>query len=218
MKSIIFGATGMVGIEVLHCCLQERQFQQVITIGRKKTNIDNPKLREIEHDNFLDFTSLEPEILQADICFYCLGVYQGMVSTDKFWEITCDYLAALIESIERCDNDITFCLFSAQGADPTERSRILFAKAKGRAEKQLLDSNISRKYIFRPGYINPGQKEAKSRIPFWLIKPFYKLFPFIGIDAPDLARVMVDVGLNGHDLKIFENGDLRRRVKVLRND
>jgi hypothetical protein len=31
----------------------------------------------------------------------------------------------------------------------------------------------------------------------------------IGIDAPELARVMIDVGLNTHELTFFENRNLR---------
>lgn len=215
MNAIIFGATGMVGIEVLHRCLGLEQIQQVVTIGRHVTGVEHPRLREVEHLNFTDYAALEPVLSQADICFYCLGVYQGKVSTEQFWQITVDYLSALIATLERTRKEITFCLFSAQGADPDEKSRFLFANAKGRAEKRLLKSGIRQCYIFRPGYIDPGRKSARSRIPVWVARPFYKLFPAIGIDAPELAKVMVHVGLNGSDRQVFENRDLRLLAKSI---
>ena len=135
MKAIIFGATGMVGGEVLHLCLKNNQIESVITVGRRTTGISHNKLREIEHKNFLDFSSLAVEWADVDICFYCLGVYQTQVNKEQFWEITVDYQVALVDAIEKVDKEVTFCLLSAQGADPTENSAIRFAKAKGRDEK-----------------------------------------------------------------------------------
>ena len=165
---LIFGATGMVGTEVLHQCLGRDQIDRVVTIGRHATGIVHPKLVEIEHQNFLDFALLEAELSDADICIYCLGVYQNQVPADTFWEITVDYLSALIDVLESVNRNLTFCLFSAQGADPTEKSPFRFAKAKGRAEKILLDSAIHRKYIFRPGYIKPGRKSATAGWSGWI--------------------------------------------------
>jgi uncharacterized protein YbjT (DUF2867 family) len=212
---IIFGATGMVGIEVWYQCINHSQIKRVVAVARRPTGVKHLKLEEIEHQNFLDYSALEPVFPDLDICLYCIGVYRGKVATAKFLEITCDYLAHLIDSIETMKQDITFCLFSAQGADPTERSPFLFAKAKGRAEKKLSCSKISRKFIFRPGFINPGIKQPRSRIPAWMVKPFYKLIPGIDVDSSALASVMVDVGLNGNEQAILENRDIRNRARII---
>jgi hypothetical protein len=85
-----------------------------------------------------------------------------------------------------------------------------FARAKGRAERLLLESALPAKYIFRPGYIAPGRQKSRTRIPDWMARPVYRLLPFIGIDAVDLARVMVRVGLDGSTRTLFENADIRR--------
>jgi len=213
MKVIIFGATGMVGGEVLDQCLLNNQIQQVITIGRRATGVSHPKLQEILHHNFLDYTSLESELSQANICFYCLGVYQTQVPKDKFWEITVDYLNSLIRVLEKVNPKIIFCLFSAQGADPKERSPILFAKVKGRAERKLSESRILTKYIFRPGFINPVNKISGPMAFVRIFRGFYKLFPGIGIDASVLGRVMVKVGLSGYKKNVLKNRDLRAVAK-----
>jgi hypothetical protein len=68
------------------------QIDKVITIGRHATGVVHPELVEIEHQNFLDFSSMETKLTQADICFYCLGVYQNQVAADVFWQITVGYL------------------------------------------------------------------------------------------------------------------------------
>jgi nucleoside-diphosphate-sugar epimerase len=215
MKALIFGATGMVGSEVLHLCLENEKFERVVTVGRRLTGISHSKLEEIEHDNFLDFSSLKETFSEVDVCFYCLGVYQAKVNKEKFWEITVDYLNALLDTMERVEKEITFCLFSAQGADPSEKSPIRFAKAKGRADKRLIDSSLKSKYIFRPGFIAPGRRGPKPMISSIIFKQIYKLLPFIGIDAPDLAKVMLHVALNGNENIIFENGQMRTISKTL---
>jgi uncharacterized protein YbjT (DUF2867 family) len=62
MKVVLFGATGMVGQGVLRECLLDPRVEQVLSIGRTRTGQNNPKLREIVHQNFLDFTPLVREL------------------------------------------------------------------------------------------------------------------------------------------------------------
>ena len=210
MKAIIFGGTGMVGSEVLGHCLNRSDITQVVTIGRNKTGSSHPKLKEVEHSNFLDFSPLEDELSDADICYYCIGVYQGQVSKSVFWQVTVDYLNALLLNLEKSNPDIKFCLFSSQGANQKETSLILFANAKGRAEAMLTKSHLRSKYIFRPGYIAPSRASTVQSLSAKFFYPFYKLLPFIGIDAHELAKVMVSIGLTGGEDKIFENSEMRK--------
>ena len=209
MNVLIFGATGMVGSEVLAQCLAEEKIETVLTIGRRRTGIQHPKLREIEHDDFLDFSALHVELSRIDICLYCLGVYQAQVSKAQFWEITVEYLRGLIDAFERSNRAVRFCLFSAQGASTSEKSPLRFAKAKGRAENILMSSALSETHVFRPGFIMPGPRRKNATVSARLFEPIYRLFPAIGIDAPRLAEVMIDVGVRGHDKIILENSDLR---------
>ena len=76
----------------------------------------------------------------------------------------------------------------------------------------MLASNLAEKYIFRPGFIMPGPRSKDATLSAKIFAPIYRLFPKIGIDALDLARVMIDVGLNSHTRTAFENGDMRRYV------
>jgi uncharacterized protein YbjT (DUF2867 family) len=210
MNAVIFGATGMVGSEVLRRCLTSDRFDNVLTVGRKKTGIDHAKLSEIQHENFLEFSSLREDLSHVDVCFYCLGVYQSQVSADQFWQITVDFFQSLLITLEDVNKEIVLCLFSAQGADQTERSPIRFARAKGRAEKILTESGIRQFYIFRPGYIKPVALAAQAGWTERLAGQAYRVFPQIGIDAPDLAKVMVDISLAKHSSPILSNRDIRQ--------
>ena len=59
MKVILFGATGMVGQGVLRECLLDPGVESVLAVGRSPTGQQHAKLREILHDNFLDFSAIE---------------------------------------------------------------------------------------------------------------------------------------------------------------
>jgi len=194
LRVCLLGATGMVGSEVLNQCLDDDRIASILVIGRRSTGVQHDKVAEIEHGNFLDFSTLKSRLSDIDVCIYCLGVYQAQVSKQRFWEITVDYLQALI---------------SAQGASTSEQSPIRFAKAKGRAENLLLASKLSQKFIFRPGFIMPGPNKKSPSLAERLFRPVYRLLPGLGIDAPDLATVMMCVGINGAEKTVFENRDLR---------
>ena len=215
MKVLVFGASGMVGTEVLHKIIEDERFEKVISIGRSHVDVESPILQQIVHDDFMNYRDLQNYLAESDICFYCLGVYQNQISKQDFWKITVDYLDALLSTLEKVNTEITFCLFSAQGASPNEKSLFRFGNAKGRAEMRLTKSAIKKKYIFRPGFINPGRKAAFSGVSLMFFQFIYKIFPALGIDAIDLARVMIHVGVAGGTKVVFENRDLREISKKI---
>lgn len=210
MQVVIFGATGMIGYEVLLRAIEKDEITKIITIGRNKTNINNSKVVEIIHDDFTSFSKIKSTLQNTQACFYCLGVYQNAVSKELFWHITVDYIKALIECFEEINPHVTFCLFSAQGAKLDGSSLFRFGNAKGAAEKILIDSQIADKFIFRPGYINPGKNTNRFSIFEYIFKPLFLIAPFIGINDSDLAKCIVEAGLKKNDKQILENSDLRQ--------
>jgi len=142
---LITGATGMVGSHVLNLLLEDERVGKVVSISRRSTGLTHPKLQEIIHQDFLDFSSLSTQLTGIDACLYCLGVYQNQVTKEQFYEITCDYQKALTDVLEKTSPHMTFGLFGARGADPDEKSPLLFARVKGRAEKLLSQTSFPRK-------------------------------------------------------------------------
>jgi uncharacterized protein YbjT (DUF2867 family) len=210
MHLLLFGATGMTGIEVLHLALADARVSTVTTIGRRATGVRHPKLTEVVHADMLALAPVESHLRQADLIVHCLGVYQNAVPADEFWTVTVAYLEILLDTLHRLGVDPRFALMGAQGADPSERSPFRFAKAKGRAERRLMASHITRKWIFRPGYIKPGRLASRAPSTEWFSRPLYRLLPFIGIDAVELARVMLEVGVAGSPRTLWTNGEMRR--------
>lgn len=203
----------MVGGLILQNCLNNSAIGEVICIGRKPLGISNSKLVELEHDDFLNFTNFTEKLKNVDICFYCLGVYTGQVPTAEFIQITVDYTKAFASTLKQCSPHAVFCFLSGQGADSTEKSRILFAKHKGIAENILLSLQFSSTYIFRPGYIYPVIPRKEPNTFYKLLRQLYKplaaIYPNIGVTSQQLAEKMVHAGLNGAANSIFENKDIR---------
>ena len=55
-KVIITGATGMIGKGVLLECLDHKSIDEVLVIGRTPVGIDHPKLKELIHKDFTNFS------------------------------------------------------------------------------------------------------------------------------------------------------------------
>lgn len=209
MQATIFGATGMVGNEVLHLALADPRVNSVTTIGRRSTGVQHKKLTEVVHADMLDLSALEPQLRRADLILYCIGVYQNAVPAAEFWTVTCGYLEQLLDRLRHAGADPVFCLLGARGADPTEKSFFDYAKAKGRAERFLMESHLTRKYIFRPGYIAPGRVASRATVPEWISGPLFKLFPRLGIEAVNLAKVMLETGLTRPAQVLYTNDEMR---------
>ena len=218
MKTLLLtGATGMVGTHVLSQLITHSEVGKILSIGRRKTGKTSPKLTEIIHDNFLDFTSLQSELTGIDVCIYCLGVYQNTVSNEQYVQITCDYQQALIDVLVQTSPQLTFVLFGASGADPSEKSRILFARTKGKAENILDAAPFPRKYILRPGYIHPTGERKPPGFAYKIMIPIggalLTVFPNLGLTDQQLAEGLVRMGMNpDQESRVFENKDIRELV------
>ena len=94
MKVILFGATGMVGQGVLRECLVDPDVKAVLAVGRSPTGKDHPKLRELRHDNFTDFSAIEPQLAGYDACFFCLGVSSIGMDEARYRHLTYDVTMA----------------------------------------------------------------------------------------------------------------------------
>ena len=214
MKHIIItGSTGMIGRLVLEACLKREDVKTVITISRRTAGITHPKLTEVIHADFLNYAAVESHFKKVDVCFYCVGVYTGQVPAADFRKITVDYTKAFADILKRNSPGCSFCFLSGQGADTAEKSRILFAKEKGIAENYLLNLQFGKTHLFRPGYIYPDLPRKEPNAFYAMMRILYKpvaaIYPNIGVSSVQLARKMVEVGLEGGTKIIYENRDIR---------
>jgi len=154
MKSVLIaGASGMIGKLILEQCLRSPQVKQCTTIVRKPSGTAHPKLVEVIHQDFENFSNIKETFKNQDVAYYCVGVYTGAVPDDQFKKITFDYTKSFGNSLCQNSDKSNFVFLSGQGADRTETSSMIFAREKGKAENYLDRLKFQKLHIFRPGYI-----------------------------------------------------------------
>lgn len=215
---MITGASGMIGGMILDLCLAHPEINRVTSIVRKPSGKIHDKLVEIVHTDFLDFSAVKESFHNQDICFYCIGVYTGQVPKDEFRKITVDYTKAFASALRTANNNTTFCFLSGDGADRSEKSRIMFARDKGAAENFLFNLQFAQTYTFRPGYIYPSIPRKEPNRAYVFFRYAYKylfrfIYPNIGLTSEQLSRVMFHVGMNGATLQELSNRDIRMLAK-----
>ena len=217
---VIVGASGMVGGYALRSALENPAIASVTTIGRRKLGISHAKLKEVLHQDFADCSALAETLVGQGAAIFCLGTYTGSVPEADLRTITVDYTIEFARVLHGSSPGAAFSFLSGNGADPTGRSRIPYARYKGEAEKALLAVGFPSVYIFRPAYIYPVDPRKEPNFSYRLLRaiyPFFRVvFPNQVIRVDELAEAMVDVAISGRGERrslILENRDIRSMVK-----
>ncbi|MBI2273906.1 MAG: NAD-dependent epimerase/dehydratase family protein [Bacteroidetes bacterium] len=214
-RVLITGTNGMIGRLILERCLQRTDVATVTSITRKPLGIAHPKLREVIHHDFMDLSSIRDHFSNQDLCFYCIGVYTGTVPREEFRKITADYTRVFAETLKQMSPEVVFCFLSGQGADRTEKSKLMFAQDKGIAENILEKLAFKQLIIVRPGYIYPVTPRKEPNFFYRLSRLLYKpvlskIYPNIGLTSLQLANAMVKLGWQGASQQVYENKEIRQ--------
>jgi uncharacterized protein YbjT (DUF2867 family) len=218
MKVILFGATGMVGQGCLRECLIDPEVETVLAVGRSPTGVQHAKLREIVHDNFLDFSAIESQIAGYDACFFCLGVSSVGMSEERYRHLTYDLTLAAATPLAKLNPGLVFVYVTGQGTDSTEQGRLMWARIKGKTENDLLKLPFKAAYMFRPAGIQPLHG-VKSRTAW--VQAIYvvasPLLTWLNRAAPrymttteQVGRAMIKVARDGYPKPVLESEDINR--------
>ena len=216
MRTIIFGATGMVGGGVLLECLDHPDVTSILAIGRKGCGVTHDKFQEILHTDFFNYTQIEDRLTGYDACFFCLGVSSAGMSEERYTELTHDLTLAAAATLVRLNPEMTFCYVSGTGADSTERGRTMWARVRGKTENELMQLGFKASYIFRPGYIQPMKGiQSKTTLYRALYAVFAPLYPIFKMIVPNYVTTSENVGLamirvahTAYGKQILENRDI----------
>ena len=218
MNAIVFGGTGMVGQGVLRECLLDRDVLHVLSVVRSPSGQQHPKLREVVHANFFDFSQVESELAGFDAAFFCLGATSAGKTEEQYSRVTYDITMAAAEPLARLNPGMTFVFVSGAGTDSTERGRAMWARVKGKAENALVRLPFKAAYMFRPAVIQPmhGAKSrtALYRIPYLILRPLVpwlrKRFPQYVTTTEQLGRAMLAVAKHGAPKTVLESADINK--------
>jgi uncharacterized protein YbjT (DUF2867 family) len=218
MKVILFGATGMVGQGVLRECLIDAGVESVLVVGRSPTGRQHAKLREILHDNFMDFSKIESELAGYDACFFCLGVSSVGMDAERYRHLTYDITMAAARTLVRLNPGMVFTYVTGRSTDSTEQGPVRWARVKGKTENDLLKLPFKGAYMFRPAGIQPlhgvRSKTAWVQAIYVVAAP---LLSFLARTAPkyittseQLGRAMIKVVRSGYPKPVLESEDINR--------
>lgn len=213
---MIFGATGMIGQGVIRECLLDPDVKTIVSIVRTPTGQNDPKLRELVHKDFFDFSAIETRLSGLDACFFCLGISSAGLSEAEYHRITCDITMAAAQTLLRLNPNLTFIFISGVGTDSTEQGRTMWARVKGQTENALLRMPFRAAYMFRPGVIVPldGIK-SRTRVyqfAYTLMKPIlpwmHRRWPNQITTTEKLGRAMLKAAKQGAPKRILEPADI----------
>ena len=111
----------MVGQGVLRECLLDPGVECVKIVGRTASRVQHPKLKEVIHQDLLDFSSLEGELSGFDASFFCLGVSSAGMTESDYQRVTYGITMAAAQTLSRLNQEMTFIYVS--GLAPTVLNR-----------------------------------------------------------------------------------------------
>jgi uncharacterized protein YbjT (DUF2867 family) len=216
MKAILFGATGMVGQGVLRECLLDADVESVLAVGRSPTGQSHPKLSELRHDNFTDFSAIEPQLAGYDACFFCLGVSSVGMNEERYRHLTLDITLAAAETLARLNPGMVFTYVTGRGTDSTEAGPMMWARIKGKTENDLLKLPFKAAYMFRPAGIQPlhGVRSKTSWVQAIyvgaapLLSYLTRVAPKYMTTSEQLGRAMIKVARDGYPKPVLESEDI----------
>jgi uncharacterized protein YbjT (DUF2867 family) len=212
IRTIVTGATGMVGEGVLHESLLHKDVEMVLVIGRKSCGISHPKLKEIVHANLYDLSSIEGQLNGYNACYFCLGTTSVGKNEEEFTKVSYTLTMHVAATLSKLNRDMTFCYISGAGTDSTEKGKAMWARVKGKTENDLMKLPFNAVYNFRPGYMQPtkGMKNTISYYKYvdWMY-PFLRFaFPKFVTTLRELALAMINASIYGFEKKILEVSDI----------
>lgn len=214
MKVVITGTTGMVGEGVLLECIENMEVSAILSISRKPSGIQHPKLKELVVPDFTKLDDFRDDIHGYDACFYCAGISSVGMNEERYTQITYDTTIAFAQALLKENTQIVFCFISGSHTDSTEKGRVMWARVKGRTENDLAKMGFRKQYNLRPGGMSafPGQKKAKwlYKVIVQIIKPFA---PSSIISLSELGRAMIHASQRDNVPNILEIKDIKALAK-----
>lgn len=192
----LFGATGLVGGEILNLLELDQRVTSVKVVTRVPlTSQAFNKTKNI----IADFASIEKykDKLKADVYICCLGTtLKKAGSEEAFRKVDLDYVLSIAEIAEFVKAK-KFQVISAMGAN--SKSRIFYNRTKGQMEEGVSKLNIDEVDIFRPSLLlgkrqekRFGESIAQSLAPLFSRLLFGSLKKYRPVQASVVARVMFD--------------------------
>ncbi|KAH9887271.1 hypothetical protein C8Q73DRAFT_713402 [Cubamyces lactineus] len=240
MRLILTGVTGVAGLAIYRAALSDSSVQKVTLLTRRPVpswaklppNAEE-KTETIIHKDFKSYPSdLAQRLAEHDGLVWALGRSAVGMSEEEYTELTYGYTMAAARALKEAgagtpERLFRFVFISGELADPTGKSRQMWARVKGRVERELpelFEGTNMKAHVYRPGYFFPSKKYPEDRLnqrgslaraTDVIFSPLYQtLLPFVYTPIEDLGRFAVELAKGRWpDQELFRNADMRRLIK-----
>ena len=196
LKVLVFGATGLVGKELIEILKKDDRYDRIVISNRRRIGYTHERIHEV----VVDFDNLKQtkEHFKVDQVFICLGTtikkagsQQQFEKVDLFYPIEIAKIAAL------CYIN-TLVHVSALGADKNASN--FYLRTKGKVEEGIEKHGPRLTFAVQPSMLF-GKREEKrigENIGKFLMKKLEflmigKLKKYRGIEAKDVASAMIEI-------------------------
>jgi len=211
IRTIVTGATGMVGEGVLLECLNHPDVEQVLVVNRRPGGVSHAKLVEIIHSDFFDLAPIEQQLEGYNACFFCLGVSSVRITDEEYNHVIYDLTLNVGQLLAKVSPEMTFCYVTGAGTDSSEQGRVAWARVKGATENALMRL-FKQSYMFRPGFMKatPGQTHVKSYYKYfaWLYPIGRAIYPAGFCTLQEVGRAMINAVNKGYPKQILDVRDI----------
>ncbi|NJB35692.1 NAD-dependent epimerase/dehydratase family protein [Croceivirga sp. JEA036] len=214
MKVIITGATGMVGKAVLLEAVKDTKVTAILLLSRRTIGQSYPKVSEVLHQDFTDFSTIASQLKGFDFCCHCMGVSSAGKSEKEFTHYTYTMTKALADALFVYNPNMVFTYVSGQGTDSSEKGRIMWARVKGKTENYLLGKGFKDAYMFRPGIILPEKGiRSSTKLYHWFYVIAKPIFPILEklksvTTTTKIGKAMLNIYINPQPNKHLEGEEI----------
>ena len=222
MRTLVLGATGVVGDAIVREGLEDVRIRSILAVSRRPLKHTHARLESALLQDFSDFERLRPALGTVDFVLCALGIsWYQTTGEAQYRQITHDYVMACARVAAVANPAMHFCFVSGHGATATG-SRA-WARIKAETEHDLQAVFGSRLTVLRPGYILPF---FGRETPYWGDTVMKPLMPFRGAlarwitDSREVGRAVLYCGTGGklpspannHDIAVAAEAYVKARA------
>ncbi len=210
-RVLLTGATGFAGGGVLSQCLADPRIMSVTVLGRRPVGRSHAKLLNVVLEDFIDQSAVGEHFDGLDVVFFCLGISQSDVPDPvRYRTITYEYTMETARRMKaRCPDAVMHFL---SGAGTKVTSRLMWARVKGEAERDLSTAGLGGAVHYRPALV-VGERGMSSRYRaerlLRPLEPLYRPLRGLSLRASELGQAMIQATVEGTTSGTFENRDIR---------
>ncbi|XP_023336419.1 oxidoreductase HTATIP2 [Eurytemora carolleeae] len=207
--TLLLGATGETGKELLKQLAASQTITKVISVGRRLVDLPGEGFDKIEQ-RIVDFDNLdkhEIDFKNIDKAFCCLGTTRGKAGKEGFIKVDYDYVLKSAEML-KSGECTEFHLLTSKGSNPS--SWFLYPSTKGKIEEAVKGLGFNKIRIYRPGLLLCDRTENRAGEGWlrWIAGFTDKSYSW-SIPTSLLARAMLLSSENCPDgISVLEHSDI----------